>query len=109
LLGSVEGVVVPPVAVGAEPVWHQYTVRVAHRDAVQAALTAAGIPSAVYYPTPIHRLPAYGLELDLPNTARAAAQVLSLPAHPAVPPGGLDRVAAAVAVAVDEARNTAVA
>ncbi|MGD9527589.1 DegT/DnrJ/EryC1/StrS family aminotransferase [Pseudonocardia sp.] len=103
------GIVVPAVADGAEPVWHQYTVRVPHRDAVQAALTAAGIPSAVYYPTPIHRLPAYGLELDLPNTARAAAQVLSLPAHPAVPAGGLDRVAAAVAAAVDEAKRSAAA
>lgn len=107
LLAGVDGVVVPPVAARAEPVWHQYTVRVPRRDAVQAALTAAGVPSAVYYPTPIHRLPAYARELDLPVTARAAAEVLSLPAHPAVPPGGLDRVAAAVGAALDTTRPTA--
>jgi dTDP-4-amino-4,6-dideoxygalactose transaminase len=94
------GLVPPRIGAAAEPVWHQYTVRVPHRDEVVAALGAAGVPVGVYYPTPIHRLPAYDLDLDLPQTAAAAAEVVSLPVHPAVPPGGLDRVAAAVAEAM---------
>ena len=52
--------VTPPVADGARHVYHQYTVRVAgDRDACQQALTEQGIGSAVYYPTPIHRLKPY--------------------------------------------------
>jgi dTDP-4-amino-4,6-dideoxygalactose transaminase len=99
-LEGAPGIVVPRVAMGAEHVWHQYTVRVPRRDEVVAALGTAGVPAGVYYPTPIHRLPAYDLDLDLPQTEAAASEVVSLPAHPAVPPGGLDRVAAALAEAV---------
>lgn len=90
----------PQVAPAAEPVWHQYTVRVPRRDAVAAALAAQGVPVGVYYPTPIHALPAYGLDLDLPHTGAAAAEVLSLPVHPRVSAAGLDRVAAALAKVV---------
>jgi perosamine synthetase len=99
-VAAATGLVLPRIGDAADPVWHQYTVRVPHRDEVVRALGAAGVPVGVYYPTPIHRLPAYDLDLDLPRTAAAAAEVLSLPAHPAVPPGGLDRVARAVAEAV---------
>ncbi|MEU0136546.1 DegT/DnrJ/EryC1/StrS family aminotransferase [Streptomyces sp. NPDC006296] len=98
------GVVTPPVAEGARHVYHQYTVRVpGGRDAARAALTEAGIGHAVYYPTPIHRLKPYrepdrkaGRCWALPETERAAAEVLSLPVHPSLTPGELDRVAAAV-------------
>jgi dTDP-4-amino-4,6-dideoxygalactose transaminase len=59
-----------------------------------------GVRTGVYYPTPIHRLPAYGLEVELPNTDRAAAEVLSLPVHPALSAPQLDHVVASVARAV---------
>jgi dTDP-4-amino-4,6-dideoxygalactose transaminase len=94
------GLVTPPVAPGAEPVWHQYTVRAPDRDRLVAALADRGVGSGVYYPTPIHRLPAYDLHLDLPVTERAAAEVLSLPVHPALSDEQLDHVAAAVTRAV---------
>ena len=89
-----EGVVVPPVADGALHVYHQYTIRVVDtdRDAFAQRLQEQGVGSGVYYPTPTHRLPSFGLDLDLPETARAAREVLSLPVHPALSQGDLERI-----------------
>jgi dTDP-4-amino-4,6-dideoxygalactose transaminase len=77
-------------------VWHQYTVRCADREAVIDRLERAGIGYGVYYPTPIHRLPSFDLQLDLPETERAATEALSLPVHPALTPLDLERVVDAV-------------
>ena len=93
---SLEGVVTPPVAAGAIHVYHQYTVRSDDRDRLQQQLTQAGVGSGVYYPTPIHRLPSFGLGLDLPETERACREVLSLPVHPALDDEDLALVAKAV-------------
>jgi perosamine synthetase len=95
---ALEGVVVPPVAAGVRHVYHQYTVRVAgDRDGLQEYLRAAGVGSAVYYPTPIHRLAPYvDVRADLPETDRAAAEVLSLPVYPSLSEDELGRVAGAV-------------
>jgi dTDP-4-amino-4,6-dideoxygalactose transaminase len=90
------GVVTPPVAPKAEPVWHQYTVRAPDRDALAARLDVHGVDSAVYYPVPTHRLPAYALELDLPETERATREVLSLPIRPGLTDDEVARVVAAV-------------
>ena len=97
------GVQVPAVRPGVTHVYHQYTVRVAgDRDGAQERLKALGVGSAVYYPTPIHKLKPYlgtdGRPGDwhLPETDRAAAEVLSLPIFPSLTPGELDRVADAV-------------
>lgn len=83
---NLDGVVVPTVAAGATHVWHQYTIRVQghDRDAFATALTERGVGNGVYYPTPIHRLPSFAMTLDLPETERATAEVLSLPVHPAL-------------------------
>ncbi len=97
------GVVTPPVAEGAKHVYHQYTVRVTgDRDAFQAGLKELGIGNAVYYPTPIHRLRPYLNEdgtpgpWKLPETDRAADEVVSLPIFPALTTEELDRIAEAV-------------
>ena len=90
------GVTVPPVVDGATHVYHQYTVRSDDRDALQARLTERGVGSGVYYPTPIHRLPSFGLDLDLPETERAAQEVLSLPVHPALSDEDLETIVKAV-------------
>ena len=66
------------------------------RDALAAHLDAHGIDSAVYYPVPTHRLPAYGLDTELPETERAAAEVLSLPIRPGLTDEEVARVVAAV-------------
>lgn len=76
---------VPTVVAPATHVYHQYTVRVAERrDDFLTHLTEHGIGAGVYYPTPVHRLPSFGRDLDLPVTERAAAEVLSIPVHPAL-------------------------
>ncbi|KAA6200015.1 DegT/DnrJ/EryC1/StrS family aminotransferase [Streptomyces parvus] len=97
-------VTTPPVAEGARHIYHQYTVRIrGDRDAAMAKLTEAGVGNAVYYPTPIHRLKPYwepdqkaGRTWDLPETEKAAAEVVSLPVHPSLTQGDLERVVAAV-------------
>ena len=99
-VAAADGVVTPEVAAGAEPVWHQYTVRAPDRDRLVARLADRGVRVGVFYPTPIHRLPAYALDLDLPVTERAAADVLSLPVHPALTQAQLGHVVAAVLWAV---------
>ncbi|WP_328630867.1 DegT/DnrJ/EryC1/StrS family aminotransferase [Streptomyces sp. NBC_00356] len=99
----IEGLATPHVADGARHVYHQYTVAVPYgrRDAVRQELAAEGIGSAVYYPTPIHRLTPFRDPAgpSLPETDRAAASVLSLPVHPTLGQGDLERIARAVSIA----------
>jgi perosamine synthetase len=93
-----KGVVTPPTAPGAVHVFHQYTVRVIDhdRDSFAEALAEKGVGSGVYYPTPIHRLPSFRLDLDLPATEAAAAQALSLPVYPALTEDELETIVEAV-------------
>jgi dTDP-4-amino-4,6-dideoxygalactose transaminase len=94
---SLSGVGTPPVADGAVHVYHQYTIRVSSgRDAFVEALRARGVGTGVYYPIPTHRLPSFGLSVDLPETERAAAEVLSLPIHPGLSDDDLGRIVDAV-------------
>lgn len=98
---NLEGVVVPPVAEGAVHVYHQYTIRVPEdRDGfVRALKEEHGIGAGVYYPIPNHRLPSlarFAGGADLPQTERAAREVLSLPVHPSLSTADLDRIVAAV-------------
>ena len=90
------GVQVPEVSPRAVPVWHQYTVRSPDRDGLAAHLDAHGVDSNVYYPVPVHRLPAYAQVLDLPETERAGREVLSLPIRPGLTEAEVDRVVTAV-------------
>lgn len=94
LSSHLEGVVTPPTAPGMEHVFHQYTIKVVDtdRDAFGAELTKRGVGNGVYYPTPIHRLPSFQLNLDLPATERVAQQVLSLPVHPALKKRDLENI-----------------
>ena len=88
----------PHVLPGATHVYNQYTVRSRERDRVQQSLSLAAIESRVYYPTPVHLLPAFGQhDLDLPATASAAAEVLSLPVGPHLTDDEVARVAEALA------------
>jgi len=98
---NLRGVVVPPVVDGAVHVYHQYTIRVAEdRDGfVQALKDEHQVGSGVYYPIPNHRLPSlapYAPGLDLPETERAAREVVSLPVHPSLSQDDLERIVAAV-------------
>ena len=96
-----KNVVTPTVAPGAVHVYHQYTIRVPHdRDGFARALREEhGIGSGVYYPIPNHRLPSlakFAPGLDLPETERAAREVVSLPVHPSLTQKDLARIVKAV-------------
>jgi perosamine synthetase len=54
------------------------------------------VGSDVYYPTPVHRLPSFGLELDLPNTEIAARECMSIPVHVALSKSDLKKIVAAI-------------
>jgi UDP-2-acetamido-2-deoxy-ribo-hexuluronate aminotransferase len=65
-------------------VYAQYTIRVAERARLQEHLKAAGIPTAVHYPTALHQQPAYAPMYKGQHFAvaeRLAEEVLSLPMH----------------------------
>jgi dTDP-4-amino-4,6-dideoxygalactose transaminase len=78
----------PGFPVGVTSVWAQYTLRIpgGRRDAVMKALRDHGIPSAVYYPRPLHHQTAYAHYPipgnGLPVAEQLCAEVLSLPMHP---------------------------
>lgn len=66
-------------------VFGQYTVMVPEREAVQAKLHAVGVPTAVHYPVPLNRQPAYvGIARGEapPHAEHASSCVMSLPMHP---------------------------
>jgi dTDP-4-amino-4,6-dideoxygalactose transaminase len=83
------GVATPKVRSPATSVWAQYTVKLpedADRNAVQAYCTRAGLPTAVYYPIPLHKQQAFHQHpcdpKGLAQTEAASLRVLSLPMHP---------------------------
>lgn len=83
LLNQIDSVATPQVREGRVSAWAQYTLRLSHRDAVQAELKAAGVPTTVYYPVPLHLQKAVGSSgVTMPESERAAQEVLSVPMHP---------------------------
>ena len=98
LSANLEGVGTPAVAEGAVHVYHQYTVRVPQdRDGLARALKEEhNIGSGMFYPIPNHRLAPFKVEVDLPETERAARECLSLPVHPSLSQGDLERIVTAV-------------
>ena len=95
-------VTAPTLLAGNTSAWAQYTIRLpaALRDRAAAALAGAGIASAIYYPVPMHRQPAYRHYPSLAGAGgmaeRLAGEVLSLPMHPYLDGASQDRVVAAL-------------
>ena len=85
-----------------EHVWNQYTIRVSRgrRDALRQHLTTQGIGSEIYYPLPLHLQECFrnlGYPPgSLPETERAAAEVLSLPIFPGLRMDEQERVAESI-------------
>ena len=89
----------PPVIAGGVSVWAQYTVETDDRDGLAAHLKAEEIPTAVYYPVPLHRQAPYAhypQPLELPVTEAAAGKVISLPMHAYLEPETQDRIISAI-------------
>ena len=73
----------PYVADGRTNVYAQFTILVENRNVVRERLDAAGIPTAVHYPVPLNRQPAFETdEFDLSFADELAGKVMSLPMHP---------------------------
>jgi UDP-2-acetamido-2-deoxy-ribo-hexuluronate aminotransferase len=81
-------------------VWAQYTVRTPGRQALIDGLKKQGIPTAVHYPTPLHRQPVYaGMrcpDKGFPVTNRVCEEVVSLPMHPFLTAAEVERIARAI-------------
>ncbi len=102
LSANLRGVIAPSEPQGYTHVYHQFTVRVpeGRRDILRAYLQEQGIGSEIYYPVPIHRQSFYvselGYDLSLPVAENAAREVLSLPVHPGLSQGDLEKIVTAV-------------
>lgn len=99
------GIATPPAVIdGAVSAWAQYTIRVADRDAVAAALKEKGVPTAVYYPVALSDQPAYAhyprAGNGTPVSQALAHDVLSLPMHPYLDAATQDRILTALKEAV---------
>jgi len=89
----------PTVLNGGVSVWAQYTIEVEGRDGLGPHLRERGVPTAVYYPIPIHRQGVYSAYPTapggLPVTEAKAGQVISLPMHPYLSEDQQDQIVAA--------------
>ena len=110
-LGRLDGLMLPPDR--EAHTYHQFTIRIAQRDAVAQRLLAQDIASAIYYPVPLHLQRAYahlGLPAgSFPHAERAADEVLSLPIFPEMERDETARVVTALREACRSAREPACA
>ena len=108
LEGSAPSVRLPSTPTGRRHVWHQFTVLLpegADREAVRSSMAASGVQSATYYPALVWDHPPYREHPQVvadatPTAAEVAARCLSLPVHPRLGPGQLERVASALVEAL---------
>jgi dTDP-4-amino-4,6-dideoxygalactose transaminase len=100
--GLGDAVITPQVPHGSRSVWAQYTVRApaARREKLALDLKTEGIPTAVYYPRPLHQQAAYrGCPVSAAGvlaSERLSLEVLSLPMHPYLEPAQQDRIIGAI-------------
>ena len=92
-VGDVRPVAIDP---NNESIYNQYTIRTGRRDALQKYLTARGIGTSIYYPLPLHLQPCFAYlgykPGSIPESERAAGEVLSLPVFPELARAQLDEV-----------------
>jgi dTDP-4-amino-4,6-dideoxygalactose transaminase len=88
----------------ARHAYHLYVIRARSREAVRAGLEKRGVQTLVHYPVPVHLQPAYRMlgqrRGSLPETERAAREVISLPLYPELAERDRVRVVAAVRASI---------
>ena len=98
-LTSSGDIICPPIENTAS-VFHQYTIRTGQRDALQKYLGEQGIPTMIYYRTPLHMQPAFAYLGEgpeaFPEAEKASREVLSLPIYPEMPEADREEVVGAV-------------
>ena len=72
---------------------HLYVIRAERRDQLRAHLAAQGIGTAVHYPVPLHKHPAFAQKGSLPHAERAVTEIVSLPLWPYLKESAARRVA----------------
>ncbi len=95
------GIELPPKPKNRTPSWYLYTIRIKDatkekRDEIISKMHKKGIGADAYYPTPINQMPYYKENFGtfvLPETEKAAKQVISLPIHPGVTEEQIDLIA----------------
>ena len=103
-LNRISGLILPSIQPNTKHVFHQYTVRVTERfgisrDELREKLKEKGIDTRIHYPLPIHKQPFYqklGYNDYLPNSEKAAREVLSLPVHPSLTRRDLEDIGQAI-------------
>lgn len=95
-----DAVITPKTPQGYKSSWAQYTIRSEKRDKIRATLTENKIPSAVYYPKPLHLQKAFTYleysEGDFPVAEKMASEVLSLPMSPYLKESDMDKIVSLV-------------
>jgi dTDP-4-amino-4,6-dideoxygalactose transaminase len=98
LAGS--NVEIPAAISDVRHVYHTYTIRSSERDTLEQRLTASGVQTAIHYPIPVHLQPAYSDNRypigSLPESERAAQEVLSLPMYPELTCGQIQSVSTVI-------------
>lgn len=91
-----------PAERGGVHVYNQFVIRSARRDELRAALTAAGVETAVYYPHPLPDQPVFGAVAgSFPRARDASRETLALPVAPTVDAAAVERVCAAIRSVVE--------
>ncbi|GAB1582661.1 DegT/DnrJ/EryC1/StrS family aminotransferase [Phyllobacterium phragmitis] len=100
--GLKDVVKVPYTPSGYRSAWAQYSIESENRDGLKAHLTAAGIPSVIYYVKPLHQQTAYKhygqAPGGLPVSEALPERILSLPMHPYLAKDDQDRIIDAIRV-----------
>jgi len=81
---------------GLDHARHKYVLLSDHRDALEAHLTAHGVPTRKHYATPVHQEPAFGSNSRLPVAERLTKRALSLPIFAQITDAELERVTQAL-------------
>ncbi len=104
-LGRSNRIRVPRVIEGAQSTWAQYTIQVPDRDKLAADLKAKGVPTAIYYPTPLSKQKGYAHfpSAGTPVSEKIGKTVISLPMHPYLDAATQGKIVAAVLESVGRA------